>query len=290
VPTANNIDNDAAIAAALAEAERGPPVPRTQIENDAALAAVLSASGGEPEPTARASGGQGVSQRTPAQTAPSGGGLRAGLGSGTEDDALIAALLAAEMESELEPQWPRPQDIRPISSYRDSARRQSEPNSVDRETRRLFTADTDEGFPRLPVQEVHRRTVELPRPRPPEDAEMWQTMPDFADLDDDRLEGREGVEGADGRRPPCGLTNLWNTASAAGESFIDDVSGWLRGPIDPDKACCVCMDRVADCCLIPCGHVNLCMTCSHKLPHPRRCPTCRTLIDEAVRAGARSVS
>jgi hypothetical protein len=49
-----------------------------------------------------------------------------------------------------------------------------------------------------------------------------------------------------------------------------------------------CLEKHADACIIPCGHINLCMACSARLPNPQRCPVCRIFVDHVVKAGQRS--
>lgn len=76
-------------------------------------------------------------------------------------------------------------------------------------------------------------------------------------------------------------------------NWITDSSQWLgswfgSGPVPPELACVACLDRQADACLIPCGHINLCMACSARLPNPKRCPMCRIGVDHVVKAGQRS--
>lgn len=67
------------------------------------------------------------------------------------------------------------------------------------------------------------------------------------------------------------------------------LGSWFSSPVPEELTCVVCLESEADACLIPCGHVNLCMVCTSKLPQPRRCPICRMEVDSAVKAGRRSL-
>jgi hypothetical protein len=52
-----------------------------------------------------------------------------------------------------------------------------------------------------------------------------------------------------------------------------------------DLACIICMENIADQCIIPCGHISLCAVCRntltlrHNFP---RCPTCRGPITDII--------
>ena len=52
-----------------------------------------------------------------------------------------------------------------------------------------------------------------------------------------------------------------------------------------DLACIICMENIADQCIIPCGHISLCAVCRntltlrHNFP---RCPTCRVPITDII--------
>lgn len=88
-----------------------------------------------------------------------------------------------------------------------------------------------------------------------------------------------------------------SAVARAGTSWFD---GWLDndwletswlgnlfgvGPVPSALTCVACLDREADCCLVPCGHVIVCMACSTKLVSPQRCPICRAAIKKVVGAG-----
>jgi hypothetical protein len=52
-----------------------------------------------------------------------------------------------------------------------------------------------------------------------------------------------------------------------------------------DLACIICMENIADHCIIPCGHISLCSVCSNTLTQPHnfpRCPTCRGPITDII--------
>ena len=52
-----------------------------------------------------------------------------------------------------------------------------------------------------------------------------------------------------------------------------------------DLACIICMENIADHCIIPCGHISLCAVCSNTLTQPHnfpRCPTCRGPITDII--------
>ena len=52
-----------------------------------------------------------------------------------------------------------------------------------------------------------------------------------------------------------------------------------------DLACIICMENIADHCIIPCGHISLCALCSNKLTHQDdvpTCPVCRGQITDII--------
>jgi hypothetical protein len=52
-----------------------------------------------------------------------------------------------------------------------------------------------------------------------------------------------------------------------------------------DLACIICMENIADHCIIPCGHISLCALCSNTLTHRNNvptCPTCRGSITDII--------
>jgi hypothetical protein len=53
--------------------------------------------------------------------------------------------------------------------------------------------------------------------------------------------------------------------------------------------CVACLDDYANVCLIPCGHVCLCVACACKLDEPSRCPLCRVPIEGAAKTVKRQL-
>lgn len=51
--------------------------------------------------------------------------------------------------------------------------------------------------------------------------------------------------------------------------------------------CIACEDAVVNCCLIPCGHVILCIACARRV-NPPRCPVCRMPFQQVVRTNKRT--
>lgn len=52
-----------------------------------------------------------------------------------------------------------------------------------------------------------------------------------------------------------------------------------------DLACIICMENIADHCIVPCGHISLCVVCSDRLKHQPsfpKCPTCRASITDII--------
>jgi hypothetical protein len=52
-----------------------------------------------------------------------------------------------------------------------------------------------------------------------------------------------------------------------------------------DLACIICMENIADHCIIPCGHISLCALCSNPITQPHNfptCPTCRGQITDII--------
>jgi len=61
----------------------------------------------------------------------------------------------------------------------------------------------------------------------------------------------------------------------------------IREPIkakEGDLACIICMENIADHCIIPCGHISLCAVCSNRLKQESfpKCPTCRGSITDII--------
>jgi len=61
----------------------------------------------------------------------------------------------------------------------------------------------------------------------------------------------------------------------------DDATVSACSSTGPGEPCVACYDRTADACIIPCGHVVVCMGCAAKLQQPR-CPMCRLAISQIV--------
>lgn len=55
-----------------------------------------------------------------------------------------------------------------------------------------------------------------------------------------------------------------------------------RESMDDAENCIACEDALVNCCLIPCGHVLLCIPCARKV-NPARCPVCRVPFQQVVR-------
>lgn len=53
------------------------------------------------------------------------------------------------------------------------------------------------------------------------------------------------------------------------------------------EKCIACEDALVNCCLIPCGHVILCMRCARRV-NPPRCPVCRVVFQQVVRTTKRT--
>jgi hypothetical protein len=47
---------------------------------------------------------------------------------------------------------------------------------------------------------------------------------------------------------------------------------------DDEDDCKICFERVADYCLVPCGHTGFCFMCSRKMPE---CPFCKAEVGHA---------
>jgi hypothetical protein len=62
----------------------------------------------------------------------------------------------------------------------------------------------------------------------------------------------------------------------AGSNSTASSSSGERGQTDSNSQdeCITCLSREANACLIPCGHITVCMKCVLKI-HPRQCPMCR---------------
>mmetsp|Transcript_30695 Transcript_30695/g.56638 ORF Transcript_30695/g.56638 Transcript_30695/m.56638 type:complete len:372 (+) Transcript_30695:129-1244(+) len=65
---------------------------------------------------------------------------------------------------------------------------------------------------------------------------------------------------------------------------VDDVPASPKGP---GETCIACEDAHVNCCLIPCGHVILCVRCAQKVI-PRKCPVCRMQFEQIVRTTRRT--
>lgn len=59
-----------------------------------------------------------------------------------------------------------------------------------------------------------------------------------------------------------------------------------RENMEDAEKCIACEDAVVNCCLIPCGHVLLCIPCARKV-NPARCPVCRVPFQQVVRTTSR---
>lgn len=59
---------------------------------------------------------------------------------------------------------------------------------------------------------------------------------------------------------------------------VDDAPSSPKGP---GETCIACEDAHVNCCLIPCGHVILCVRCAQKVI-PRKCPVCRMQFEQIV--------
>lgn len=56
---------------------------------------------------------------------------------------------------------------------------------------------------------------------------------------------------------------------------------------DDGEKCIACEDAIVSCCLIPCGHVILCIPCAWKVTPPK-CPICRLPFQQVVRTTKRT--
>lgn len=55
----------------------------------------------------------------------------------------------------------------------------------------------------------------------------------------------------------------------------------VAGGVDPNtKPCSICMDKIANYALIPCGHKNFCERCVRSI---NKCSICQSYIDKRVR-------
>ena len=54
-----------------------------------------------------------------------------------------------------------------------------------------------------------------------------------------------------------------------------------QGPLAEAKTCAVCLEKLADAVILPCGHTECCLECVGACiaRGDRRCPTCRTWIE-----------
>ena len=55
-----------------------------------------------------------------------------------------------------------------------------------------------------------------------------------------------------------------------------------EGVVDDPTACVVCLEQPRDVVLLECGHICVCMSCANALPHPRKCPVCRSSVERVV--------
>lgn len=191
-----------------------------------------------------------------------------GRGNTTESDSALAAMISASQER----------------------RRLELQNERGRSSRH---ADDDAALARLiAAMEQHDDDLRWRPTRPAEPTHLRSRPTRSAEPMPDRIH----TAGAQVSRPEAEIADDsagWFTG--VGESLFGD-EGWLsgnwisdyfRGEVPPELACVACMDREADACMIPCGHVNLCMACAGKL-QSRRCPVCRLEFQQIVKAGRRS--
>jgi len=51
---------------------------------------------------------------------------------------------------------------------------------------------------------------------------------------------------------------------------------------DEDDTCCICYDSKRELVLVPCGHFNMCKTCTNSILKTNKCPICRSGIACAI--------
>ena len=59
--------------------------------------------------------------------------------------------------------------------------------------------------------------------------------------------------------------------------------GALVGNVAPRQTCNVCYSRPRECCLLPCGHAGLCLSCGARAQTRGRCFVCRQPIEDVMR-------
>ena len=50
-----------------------------------------------------------------------------------------------------------------------------------------------------------------------------------------------------------------------------------------EKKCVICMDAKIDTVCVPCGHRCLCVECSDLIMKQKKCPICRSNIDQIIK-------
>ena len=129
------------------------------------------------------------------------------------------------------------------------------------------------------INEVIRRRIEIGDPNP-----YRRVTPDD-----------DGYYDIPNRFPPQWFNNLTNTARGLYEVPAPPRQTRLQHPhpmlqhppnnnnkqmpepikaTEGDLACIICMENIADHCIIPCGHISLCALCSNTLTHRNNVPTC----------------
>ena len=70
------------------------------------------------------------------------------------------------------------------------------------------------------------------------------------------------------------------TYNAKGATALSMSSDEISADLSTEEVCKVCLDAVANCAFIECGHIVCCLNCAKLLT---RCPVCRETIKRTLR-------
>mmetsp|Transcript_109368 Transcript_109368/g.172372 ORF Transcript_109368/g.172372 Transcript_109368/m.172372 type:complete len:240 (+) Transcript_109368:94-813(+) len=179
-----------------------------------------------------------------------------------------------------------------VENEREQLDSRCQSNARFREPRGLETSANDEAIAAALTEATEeasaiRRESRSTNPETPDELDMeaisalLSSMGDFSD---------ETVDASSRQPDTAEGGNSWFDGWFEGNWIAENWLGsWFdSAPVPPELACVACLDKRADACIIPCGHINICMGCSERLPHPKRCPMCRIRVDHIVKAGQRS--
>ncbi|GFN99594.1 E3 ubiquitin-protein ligase rnf34 [Plakobranchus ocellatus] len=100
-----------------------------------------------------------------------------------------------------------------------------------------------------------------------------------ADISCSKLDGKS-EDAAFSATTTSAQTETTTTAAAAATGGADSSSPSRRARNQHDSLCHICMDSLADCILLECGHMVTCTQCGKRLAN---CPICRQFIVRVVR-------